>query len=585
MKTIYEPPNGSRPKLSSSPLQRTAHPNERTNRMETSHTHRARECPPLAFVAEHSPLHEPNNDDPNNEINEQTSTFETMAMTKEPVAPTCNELHLLDRPFSLELLYAADPCHFSFSRELDDSYFANQIVIADKVSVENPETRPLRPRISLDGLDRSASRSATPNRQRDREPQLSPRKSPRQRKSLIHSLDSTTPGWRKDGSIQGSPRDSPRKRALSHTVHFGQQGNGRSTSPHNLSDDVEEHSDEETKLKLPRFVDKNTLRLVKDYLVHEYVEQKPTKRLKVAPEMDNVMVCCDDDDMTNFMRQMNEQAAEKASFVTHHNKAHMFSRRGRRDLEETSSSDDEEQEEDEEVTRVIDEFVEFEEDQTLGNDLFQTMVHNIQKTKAAVLKQSTKNKKKRNNSAALDRRTLGWLRKAASIHHAGTDSNFQHPVIKRITEEENGRRTTRRMARQHHDNRQRKRKKQEEDKREVKQGISVVPSGLDDLLFTVNDMGLGTSRKTRSQRYKPNKTATISQKTQQMDSELTSFQDPVHAGLASRSSGKQRSTIGKEATLPLERPWKGSASISLKLPSSRHSQESFAPLQPVRTNH
>ena len=433
-----------------------------------------------------------------------------------PSAPRSRrELHQLDTTFSISLLYAADPAHFLFSKDVDfdgDEEVGPCIFrasIKDKaedlegkeasVPDESPkrdqpqEKKTEQAKINEDGLmlppttpggqDAESSRFVTKStKEPPVEENLSVNEDSRltvgeSRINLELEANQVNTRQRRTRSANRPEHAKTQESSLKTTdtnsaplENDSSQGKRNAAPPPDGSEDTTTNTQ---KIKLPQFLDKETMGLVKDYLIAEYGGAKARKKRKTTRYLLDLTDFCDDDAMVDFMLRMNRQAEQQTNFVVHNRMAQRSLVKKRNHGEESFSDDDD----DDDIARLVDEFVQIEEEQALGHDLFQTMVQNIQKAKATTSKQ----KKRKSSNGVLDKRTIGWLRKTAGLH-TGTDApvaNYHHPAIKSMIEEE-GRRFTRGMARQHHDKKQQRRKQQ--------QTSTGAQPGISALAFVVEDL-------------------------------------------------------------------------------------------------
>ena len=222
-------------------------------------------------------------------------------------------------------------------------------------------------------------------------------------------------------------------------------------------DDEKSESSDSKKDEAPRFLKEKTMALVKGRLL--------TKQEELDPIVTNNS--CDEDEIMAFMLKIEDNAEKQTSLLVHHRMAQKALTRRNENSEDSSSYDEED---DEETARLVDQFRKYEEEQSLGKELFSRVIHKVTKEEMAKLSPTTKRSKKNLKYNLLDKRTLGWVKKAAGISGSeigvtGAVSNMSaastvlpdHPAF-RDSLDDHGRRFTRGMAQKHKRKRDHKKK-------------------------------------------------------------------------------------------------------------------------------
>ena len=235
--------------------------------------------------------------------------------------------------------------------------------------------------------------------------------------------------------------------------------------------------------KLPGFADRTTLRLVESYLDKEF--GAATLRRNKGTVGSKAHGSCDEDGIASFMARVHRQAEiqteflEQTNFLLHHQIDVVSSEDAQSRAGSGSHPNDKR-------SRILDDFIELEEEQALVRDIFHSMTHSIEHSNSGTKDETDT----ANRRGVLDKRTVTWLRKASGLR-SGSDvssANHHHPAIKSIVESE-GRRLTRGMARQHIDKQQQASSKLE--KTNASKGST---DGLEALVWALDDLEADSRR-------------------------------------------------------------------------------------------
>ena len=166
----------------------------------------------------------------------------------------------------------------------------------------------------------------------------------------------------------------------------------------------------------PKYLDDNTMKLIYDHLIGFKGE------------------VLDEDEVVAFMSRMQKTANEQAKYQMHLVSGPIARHHHDSDRDSDYDTDD---------TSVFNECLVEEEEHALGHDLFRKIVANIQAEYAQKSGNGSRTGSLTNANKLLDKKTLGWIKRAAGIHRNDPGKMLRH----KSADGKGGRMSTRRYTR------------------------------------------------------------------------------------------------------------------------------------------